>query len=422
MIDFLNDAVPAGERQAIIDGASNFDCYPLLDTLVGFGSTERSPIHFQFGTYRFLQTINLKRNVRMSGDGVGLRGVSHTVFKFPTGSDGLIVNRHNTLGKGLVPSSPPYISGAADGSIISGITFDGGSKASGAGIGIRMRARASIRDCQVMRFGQDGVAVVASWNGDEQTLGNANLWDIQTSAFFNNGRHGLYVDGADANAGMSMMIDVSSNGGWGIYDSSFLGNTHVVSHAADNELGSYHADDPNARVLFVGAYAEQDNAADVRFPSAMFGGPKGANVGNSQDIGEGRQTPFDMPVEYSGRKIMLSYGRSGKPLMMVADGDHPVGWGWEWHENIKSWVLSHANLGARRAYALTTNLTGKPVADGGAGHVMMDGSPVQPGQIVLNKVLVHKGNHRYESVDLNQLMNRLEALEAAAVNGSTESL
>ena len=46
----------------------------------------------------------------------------------------------------------------------------------------------------------------------------------------------MYVDGADSNAGVANSVDASNNGRWGIFDSSFLGNTYVGCHCATNGL------------------------------------------------------------------------------------------------------------------------------------------------------------------------------------------
>jgi hypothetical protein len=44
----------------------------------------------------------------------------------------------------------------------------------------------------------------------------------------------MHVDGADVNAGTAIAVDSSSNGRWGIYDSSFLGNAYFGCHVSTN--------------------------------------------------------------------------------------------------------------------------------------------------------------------------------------------
>jgi hypothetical protein len=48
----------------------------------------------------------------------------------------------------------------------------------------------------------------------------------------------MYVQGSDANAGMALNADCSSNDGWGFYDISFLGNTYINAHTNGNGLAA----------------------------------------------------------------------------------------------------------------------------------------------------------------------------------------
>jgi len=86
-----------------------------------------------------------------------------------------------------------------------------------------------------------------------------------------NGSDGLYVDGADANAGLALKVNSSNNGGYGIVDSSFLGNTYIGCHTDGNTLGPIVTDDPNAQSVFIGCYAETGEAILVS-PTIMIGG------------------------------------------------------------------------------------------------------------------------------------------------------
>ena len=82
-------------------------------------------------------------------------------------------------------------------------------------------------------------------------------------------RNGLYVAGADANIWSVTGLDVSSNRQWGIWDTSFLGNTYVACHSGDNgvsEIGS-----PSACVSHggnrYGVIVGQDVGASANAPS-----------------------------------------------------------------------------------------------------------------------------------------------------------
>ncbi len=45
----------------------------------------------------------------------------------------------------------------------------------------------------------------------------------------NNGRHGLFLAGNNANAGRTLRLSCMDNSAWAIYDRSLLGNTYVGS-------------------------------------------------------------------------------------------------------------------------------------------------------------------------------------------------
>jgi len=93
--------------------------------------------------------------------------------------------------------------------------------------GIHLRARATVEDVYVQQFEGDGIYIVASSANGE----NANEWAVNR-AFVNNCRNGMYLSGSDANAGTSNLFDAENCRQFGIYDTSFLGNTHIAPSAA----------------------------------------------------------------------------------------------------------------------------------------------------------------------------------------------
>lgn len=120
-------------------------------------------------------------------------------------------------------------------------------------------------------FRRNGVRIVAAVGSGGATEGNANLWYLNDVHCLQNGSDGLYVDGADANAGLALKVNSSNNGGYGIVDSSFLGNTYIGCHTDSNTLGSIVTDDANAQSVFIGCYAETGEASLVS-PTIMIGG------------------------------------------------------------------------------------------------------------------------------------------------------
>jgi hypothetical protein len=150
---------------------------------------------------------------------------------FPPGVTGIIVHRYNTIGNGI--ESPPTTAG--DASTIERLQIRGqfGTADSTGGHGIWLRARASLGQLSISGFTGNGINIVAT-SGSLSIEGNANLFVLNTIALLSNGGFGVFINGADVNAGIATAVNVSDNGLGGLLDSSFLGNTHVGHHAATN--------------------------------------------------------------------------------------------------------------------------------------------------------------------------------------------
>jgi len=145
------------------------------------------------------------------------------------------------------------------------------------GSGIFLQSRARIENCVIAFFRANGISIIANSGAPSPT--NANLWEISSTAVLQNGNNGLFVDGPDANAGVCTMLNATANTGWGIYDSSFLGNTYIACHTDTNVAGAYKSDDPNARNIFIGCYSESGQpASDILAPSFVIGGLQGAGL------------------------------------------------------------------------------------------------------------------------------------------------
>jgi hypothetical protein len=129
-----------------------------------------------------------------------------------------------------------------------------------------------MRNCEFSGFGGNGSHIDAAVPD-----GNANIWKMEHCKFYRNAGDGLYVNGPDANAGVSIGLDFGQNLGWAINDSCFLGNTHIAAHSAGNGLGAYKSDDPNSATIFLGCYSESE-VSSLTFPAMMIGGNAGAGL------------------------------------------------------------------------------------------------------------------------------------------------
>lgn len=215
------------DYQAIMDAINH--------ELIGISGAR--PVDFPAGKYKVGSTINLKKVVHLNGlGGVGADGYGYyengPELIFPADTLGICVNRADTLSTGL---DSPSTTGA-DGSIIEGLTLTG-SGTDHAKHGIWLRARAILRNLVVQNFPGNGVNIVASSGGSALTQGNANSWQIDTLSVGGVGENGVYVSGADVNAGEGRNISASYCGHYGIYDFSFLGNTYYACHTVGNAVG-----------------------------------------------------------------------------------------------------------------------------------------------------------------------------------------
>ncbi len=232
------DALPSSDgsynfRQMLPVANGSTDDYPLLAKLLAKPAGGILSVYFPTGNYRMNTSIELKRTVRFWGD-AGFPGAETGRLTFAQNTMGITVNRFNTLNGGTetVPTT------AADGSVIEGLAIYSAGGTDRTKHGVFLRARATLRNLFVWGFPGNGIQVIATAGVGGTAEGNANGFYIESCTCVQNKTHGFYADGADANAGTVILLDCNSNGRFGIYDSSFLGNTYVGCHTASNGLQS----------------------------------------------------------------------------------------------------------------------------------------------------------------------------------------
>lgn len=215
-------------------------------------------------TYRLAQTLELKRGMRLVGD-----SMIGTQLAFDDGVSGIIVHHLWSIGDQ---------SGNAQWTEISDIRIKGKAKTIAGANGVQLLARARLRNVFIENFSGIGLHVFA----DGSNNANANNWYADYLRIQGCGSHGVYTDGGDANAGTAINVDASSNGGWGIYDSSFLGCHWFGCHTANNTLGAYKSDGVASSGTFLGCYSEGGQpASDISYPAIVIGGAHGAGFAST---------------------------------------------------------------------------------------------------------------------------------------------
>jgi len=136
------------------------------------------------------------------------------------------------------------------------------------GTGIRLRARATVRNCQANLWPNFGVAVIAGETGGT----NANLSIVEDTSATGIGIHGFVSCSGDANAVKFSGLNAVSCGGYGIRDASFLGNHYYSCHVSDCGVGPYFSSSVNNFSVFLGCYSEgMTQTQPFRVPQSTIG-------------------------------------------------------------------------------------------------------------------------------------------------------
>lgn len=222
-------------------------------------------------------TLDLTVGLRIVGESLGELGGEATQLRWAANTPGIRVQTGLSVGDTGAYAGNANTNGG-DASIIEKLGLIGPGGADAEYNAILMRARATIRDCYILNWQGDGIKIKAVAGGGAGTEGNSNNWEVSRCAI-QGCRNGVFVDAADVNAGKATLVDVISNRQWGIWDSSFLGNTYDTCHAAGNGSGPYKTDDPSARNTIFSCYSESGQPpSSFVYPTLVIGGTHGAGI------------------------------------------------------------------------------------------------------------------------------------------------
>jgi len=194
---------------------SDFRSLPRL-TMPAGGIYSSDSWDFDFGT------------VHLYADEGGELGGRGCAIKFDSGKSGIRIHGPLTTGNTTRSRAP-----GATGSTFHGIdvwTPNG----TGSEDGWWVRTQCQLIACSAWNFSRHGLNITATSGGASTVEGNANCTRIERGHYHHNGQCGIYLSGADANAGSITGVTCNYNGLWGIWDNSFLGNTIVACHTASN--------------------------------------------------------------------------------------------------------------------------------------------------------------------------------------------
>jgi hypothetical protein len=180
----------------------------------------------------FLGTTTLDLVATTTIRGAGGRGNQASRLRWANGATGIRIQAANTAGATDIKPATHE----ASHSLIEGLKLEGGyAGTEGEFHGVHLRTAATIRDCMIANWPGDGVHVRASAGSGAPTEGNANLFRLE-DVWCHANRNGVYLDGADSNAGLSSGLNCTYNRQAGVFDSSYLGNTHIGPHFEENGI------------------------------------------------------------------------------------------------------------------------------------------------------------------------------------------
>lgn len=352
------------------------------------------------GKYYLSQTLTLHRQVKLIGSGSPAgNALSNCQLWFADNINGIVIFYEYAA----TPND------GADGTVLSGFSINNRKNAGGTlGSGIVMNARAELKNLLIQRFRVDGIQIFADTS--VSPFYNANSWKISNCVSISNDRHGFYVKGGDANAGTCISLDSRSNGGVGIYESSFLGNTYLGCHTAANVTNGYKSDNINSRSVFVGCYSEGGETQSIASPSMVLGGILGTSlsaIGTAQVVAEGNQTTTTLTASTDSNAILQiggAYGTTGGVLALKDQSEVSGAWPFRLIRNVGGWVINWANA-ANPIFRLTNSQA--TIANGYARDTQNVPSLAASGGIAFNNGFMFGSGLKY-----------VQSLSAAPASGT----
>jgi photosystem II stability/assembly factor-like uncharacterized protein len=334
---------------------------PFTDVYGTFTDVRGAILEIPFGSYVLTKTLRIRRQMIIQGVS-GAGDFAGTRLVFAPDIDGISIERQH--------SGPLTHSGGAFGDWtvirdlavqsdnthsyanrpLPSINEDEPISASGAhiahvpihGHGIVLMGRARVVNCLISGFHYDGIYV-----DTVDDFKNANNFELQNCRIQGNGRHGVFAAGENSNAGRLIGIDCSGNAGWGIYDRSFLGNTYVGCHCANN--GHFATEsrcvivNPN---LPAKVYA---GTADGGFYFANDGGRHWSAFNRGLSVGGSNASISALALDSSGTRLYLGSSDGGVFWIDPRDG---------WTSTVTQWTPVNSGLTTKIVHSLA--LAGDP--------------------------------------------------------------
>lgn len=336
------DFMTAEQIADVQAGTANIDCLASFIAAKNSFSNNLDSLFYAYagtiyvppGRYYLSNTFVIDQNLKLIGAGAPFgNDLGPSQLVFANNCDGILTvdyrsSPNNKQGSGLVIqdlSLKPKQVGV-------GIT----------GSGISLKTAARLINVMCINWPEHGIKIDAST--DYSPPSNANVWYLSSCTTTLNNGHGLFVKGADSNAGAAYSHNAIANKGWGIYDSSFLGNTYVGCHTSDNVLGAYKSDNPNARNMFLNCYAESGQVTEIDPPSLIVGGLLDAS--STSFAMQGGTSAINFNRNIAVPNINLGYLQPNNSGSGISYQDTGGIFSWTFGKQTGRWGYKWANLGS----------------------------------------------------------------------------
>lgn len=229
-VEWFGDTTSAAGTSAAADAAAEF--FPTA------GSNYSPTVNYGARQFDLNATLEPEGVFGISGMSSGFYsggtlGRGPTVISAPVDTTTIRVRSNGTGGVGLDPGAIN-----AAGSVLENLFVTQASLGTDYNAhGIHARGTPFIKNVTVSTVAGDGVNITADNAGGASTLGNANLWHINTLQLHDVRGNGLVVGnyndtggGADTNAGLAIAVNVHHADRAGIVDQSYYANTYVAPH------------------------------------------------------------------------------------------------------------------------------------------------------------------------------------------------
>ena len=302
----VTDFMTAAQIADVQSGTASIDCLASFNAAIASFSTALDNTYYSMGgtitvppgKYYLSDTLKIARNINLIGAGAPYGNDSGpSQLLFAQNKTGILVVDYR--------DSPTNKQGT--GALIQNLSLTPKITGGTLGTGVSVKTQARLINVICSSWPVNGITIDASTSTTPPA--NANSWYLSgCTTSFNTG-HGLYVNGADANAGNCIALTSISNTGWGIYESSFLGNTYTGCNTDGNTLGGYTSISNNARNLFLNCYAEGNQPnSNISYPAIVIGGLIGLTTNSPAilcNVGG-----LYAKTQFSTGNMVLNYGLS----------------------------------------------------------------------------------------------------------------